>query len=206
MRGDENGGDTNDNCEGAIYNKDFPFITSSFKSPSGAVLNPDDVAIPCGMAARSYFNDTYTIQDSQGNTIPVSEKNIAWLDDRAHRFKNIDLNKQWIDMESERFMNWMKVSPFSNVHKVWGRIDTDLPKGQYTINIVSRWNSELFGGEKYWGLTTTNALGSDNSFMGVTYIVIGGLSLLMGVIFLIRKIQRPKGVLSKQIEEVKLNV
>lgn len=38
-------------------------------------------------------------------------------------------------MESERFMNWMKISPFSNVRKTWGKIDVDLNKGSYRIEI-----------------------------------------------------------------------
>lgn len=91
-------------------------------------------------------------------------------------------------MEDERFMNWMKINPFSEVSKVWGRIEQDLNKGDYVINIVSKWNSHLFDGEKYWGLTTTNFLGGDNSFLGITFIVIGGIACLLGFVFTIRKL------------------
>lgn len=93
------------------------------------------------MAARSFFNDTFTIQTSNGSEIQIEEDDIAWLDDRAHRFKNSDLDKQWINVESERFMNWMKITPFSNVRKTWGKINSDLKEGDYQIKIKSLWNA-----------------------------------------------------------------
>lgn len=32
-----------------------------FKSINGKQLNPDDIAIPCGLMAYTYFNDTYSL-------------------------------------------------------------------------------------------------------------------------------------------------
>lgn len=128
-------------------------------SVNGINLNQDEVAIPCGSAARAYFNDTFILQDINTNTIPIQDTGIAWSDDVDFKFKNQDLNKQWIDVEKERFINWMKISPYNNVKKNWGRIETDLPKGDYSVTIENKWDSSKFGGKKYFGLTTTTALG-----------------------------------------------
>jgi len=40
--------------------------------------NLDDVAIPCGLIAKSLFNDKFKMTDKDGTEIKISEKNIAW--------------------------------------------------------------------------------------------------------------------------------
>lgn len=46
-------------------------------------------AVPCGLVAKSYFNDTYLIADPQGKNITINDVNIAWESDRQYKFKNI---------------------------------------------------------------------------------------------------------------------
>jgi len=60
------------------------------KSKSGQVLADDLPAIPCGLVAKSVFNDTYQLQDSTGKTIPIIESGIAWSSDIQYKFKNIE--------------------------------------------------------------------------------------------------------------------
>lgn len=60
------------------------------KSKSGKVLADDSPAIPCGLVAKSVFNDTYKLQDSNGKTIPIIESGIAWSSDIQYKFKNIE--------------------------------------------------------------------------------------------------------------------
>ena len=70
------------NCEPVVYNKDITFVTQGVGS--SVALNPDGIAHPCGIAARSFFNDTYTLY--KGNTqIPINETGIAWAADKTHR-------------------------------------------------------------------------------------------------------------------------
>lgn len=102
-------------------------------------------------------------------------------------------------MESERFINWMKISPFSNIYKIWGKINEDLPAGEYTMKIKSKWDVRLFDGRKFWGLTTTNKLGAENQFLSIAFIVVGGIGIFLGLVFVIRKLQRPKGVLDRKL-------
>lgn len=71
-----------------MFNKDFPFIDKDFKNPAGGVLNPDDYAIPCGYAARAYYNDTFIMLNDKSEEIKILDKDIAWYDDKNHRFKN----------------------------------------------------------------------------------------------------------------------
>ena len=53
----------------------------------------------------------------------------------------------------------MKISPYSTVRKTWGKINQDLKKGIYKLEIQNNWNSSIFNGEKYFGITQTNKFG-----------------------------------------------
>jgi hypothetical protein len=68
-------------------------------------MGDSDPAIPCGLVAKSFFNDTFELYkfDSEpadkedmtkikldDNTkIPIKETNIAWASDIEYKFKNI---------------------------------------------------------------------------------------------------------------------
>lgn len=69
-------------CEPVILNKDLK-ITST--AVDGSVLNDNDVAFPCGIAARSYFNDTFVLQDSSEKEITINSTDIAWSADKEYR-------------------------------------------------------------------------------------------------------------------------
>ena len=74
-------------CFPVKQNKDLHITT---KSVTGIPLLPDEVAHPCGIAARSVFNDTFTLQDSEGTDIPIASTGIAWEDDIKYRYIFVD--------------------------------------------------------------------------------------------------------------------
>ena len=57
---------------------------------NGTPLEPDEPAFPCGLVAKSLFNDTFTlIRLDSGETIQIDEDNIAWKSDVEYKFKNL---------------------------------------------------------------------------------------------------------------------
>lgn len=74
--------DTAADCSPVIYNKDLKVTT---RSVTGLDLVPEDIAFPCGIAARSVFNDTFTMSDKIGTNIEIKDDNIAWKDDKEFR-------------------------------------------------------------------------------------------------------------------------
>ena len=66
-------------CDGALYNKDFDFLDPD-KYPE------DDVAFPCGLIAKSFFRDNFTLWQMSGKEINVTTEEIANKKDRDDAF------------------------------------------------------------------------------------------------------------------------
>ena len=174
-------------CDPAITNKDM----NQKISISGKPLIDDDLAIPCGLIAKSYFNDNFTnwIYINGFNEevhFSPNEKDIAWKADKELKYKNIDPDRQWIDMEDEHFIVWMRPAGLPNFRKLWGRIEMDFEENtDVKVTITDRFDVTSFNGEKYLILSTVNAFGGKNSFLGISYIVLGGISIILAVVFII---------------------
>lgn len=81
-------------CDPIVYNSDI--IREDKKAVSATKNLPEgDLAIPCGLIANSLFNDTYILNRKSPSPIKIeiSEKDIAWPEDKGTKFKNIDLSK-----------------------------------------------------------------------------------------------------------------
>ena len=78
----------------------------------GTTLRSDDVAYPCGLIAKYFFNDTYALVDEVGGVpIPIDEKNIAHSVDRDYKFKlpeGVDnpTQRAWLNITNEHVMVW----------------------------------------------------------------------------------------------------
>ena len=64
-------------------------------------------AFPCGLVAKSLFNDTFTLykgnETDAANQIKINTEDIAWESDKENKFKNLPYEemqkKQWTDIE-----------------------------------------------------------------------------------------------------------
>lgn len=189
-------------CKPVLYNRDIPASVAV----DGTPLDPNAVAIPCGVAAKFRFTDRFIITNNDTNIdYDISSDGIAWNSDIQHKFKNIDLSRQWLNMEDERFITWMKVSPFNDFLKSYGVIKQDIPAGNYRVTIDNNWDVSIFDGEKYFVLSETNVFGGKNEFLAYTYIAVGVLSIVLSIVFIFRRLRRPKGILQKVYKESKFD-
>ena len=105
-----------------MQNKDL-YVTTSI---TGAILDPEAVANPCGMVAYSIFNDTFGIQYPNGtNVSTMVTDGIAWPSD-SYRYEINDPSTMWINVTNPRFMNWMRIATLPTFRKLWARINNDL--------------------------------------------------------------------------------
>jgi len=159
-------------------------------SVNGKTLDPEAAAYPCGLVAKSLFNDTFSLQDvTNSKKIDINSENIAWESDREYKFKNMDdpdwQSKQWHDVTDPHFIVWMRTAGLPNFRKLYGEIGDTLEKGNYELTIEDSFNVSSFQGSKYFVMSTTNLLGGQNYFLAICYIVVGALCLMFAVIFFI---------------------
>lgn len=168
---------------------------------------------PCGAIANSIFNDTFEVSG-----VSISRKNIAWNSDHEVKFNNPepinDLNTAFLDFvkppywskrveeldtsdsnnngyKNEALEVWMRTSAFPTFRKIYGRLDNGLSQGNYNVSISYNYPVIGFDGTKRIIFSTVSFLGGKNSFVGVSYIVVGSVSLLTGLILLIANKYRP---------------
>ena len=171
-----------DECEPAEKNKEMGFSPSQ-TALDGSALDPEAYAVPCGLMAKTFFNDTFSF--SIGSTdLTVDETNIAFDKDKKLYDENPDRSKQWMDMTNEHFLVWMRPSGLPNPKKLWGRINRDLKQGEkIDIAINNNYDVSHYKGKKRIVLSNATKFGGKNKFLGISYIVVGALSILCAIIF-----------------------
>ena len=182
-------GNAPEDCEPAETNEEMGVS----KSVNNQNLDMKSIAIPCGLMAKSLFNDTFNFSIN-GDYERYDDTNIAFEKDKELFKKEIDLSKQWTYITDEHFIVWMRPSGLPNPRKLWGRIKGDLKKGDnISIDITNNYDVNYYEGKKKIILSNTTIFGGKNNFLGICYLVVGGLSLICAIVFPIGyKIQMQK--------------
>lgn len=149
-----------DDCDPIKTNADLGRTTSY----GGTTLDPNAAANPCGLLAKSFFNDSFSI-----NGFTIDETGIAWESDKEDKFGKPPNSEdiQWIDPTNEHFIVWMRTAGMPDFRKLWGVIYTDIPVGSYQVTIDNNYDVSAFDGTKTFLISTTNAFGGKNYFLGI---------------------------------------
>ena len=166
--------DLEKDCENSLYNGDFEFSGN---------LPQNDIAFPCGLKAKSFFQDVIDTFKISGRIVDITREDLAYKSDIDSFSKVENDNSHWLDINNEQFMIWMRVSPFENPRKLWGKIEgVDIKKDSIITVTINQTNYKNF--DKYLIISTRNVFGGKSSFLGICYIVFGGLCLISAVIFI----------------------
>jgi hypothetical protein len=153
---------------------------------------------PCGLAAWSYFNDSFAI-NVDGVKKEISSKDISWKGDREFKFANylpVGVNDdpatrggreiQGTVQNDEHFIVWMRTASTKTFRKLWGVIEEDIPKGsEITVDVTNLYNSYAFDGEKKIYISTTTWLGGKNEAFAIYNIAVGFLLFAVSIMFLV---------------------
>nr|CAB3267094.1 cell cycle control protein 50A-like [Phallusia mammillata] len=169
----------------------------------------DQPIAPCGAIANSLFNDTFDPIPDAG--ITIIRKGIAWPTDHSTKFKNPSVTSDPDNLtaafasyaqplfwqkrvenldesdpnnngyKNEAFEVWMRTAAFPTFRKLYGRIESTVPKGLYNFTVQYNYPVTGFGGRKRLILSTASFMGGKNSFLGIAYLVVGSCSIVVGV-------------------------
>ncbi|KAL6896085.1 Lem3/Cdc50 [Trichoderma longibrachiatum] len=96
--------------------------------------------------------------------------------------------KEW-----EAFQVWMRTAGLPTFSKLYQRNDTvAMAEGRYQIAIDDFFPTTEYRGTKSIIITTRTVVGGRNNFLGIAYIVVAGLCIVLGVIFLASHLIKPR--------------
>lgn len=171
----------------------------------GSPIGDKDIANPCGLCARSMFNDTFMLFDYNDEKVKVLENKISWESDNAYLYIHTDdyEKKQWTDVEDEHFIVWMRTGVTKNFRKLWGRVPRSvmtepmvLESGFYTVQVQNNYNVSGWGGEKHFIITNANSLGGQNYFLGMIFVFTSLFCCFSSLFFCGRAMISKKGSLT----------
>lgn len=188
---------------GEYVNFDGMSIADPYRSHDDS-SDPSDWILPCGLVALTAFNDSFT-----WNSDPVlfKETGIAFKAELDDLFRPLNeeygsVGDQWLANSSvfsgaqdEHFITWMRTSFLPTVTKTYAICDgCTIEAGQYGVQIDDRYPTEGFGGEKWLILTVVTPLGTRSIYLGLLYLVSGGIIAVYTLVLLIASLVRPRAM------------
>ncbi|EPE33391.1 hypothetical protein GLAREA_06404 [Glarea lozoyensis ATCC 20868] len=200
--------------ESSVHSSDCTPLTTAV-DPRDGVKKP---YYPCGLAANSVFNDTFGNPVRVGaanDPVPylMSNKSIAWNSDKElygkskynlatdvipppnweGRYPNGYTADRYPDLvEDESFQVWMRLAGLPTFSKLAQKSNDNMPEGKYQLNITSFFNVTEYGGTKSIVISTGTVMGGRNPFLGIAYVVVGGICVVLGALFLVTHLVKPR--------------
>lgn len=96
-------------------------------------------------------------------------------------------------ISNAHFINWMRTAGLSTFRKLYGKIDKSFKKGdEFKLGIQSNFPVDTYSGTKKIVFSTTTWAGGRNSFLGISYIVVGCLLLIFTAVYTALHLKRPR--------------
>ncbi|EEH43248.2 uncharacterized protein PADG_08068 [Paracoccidioides brasiliensis Pb18] len=173
---------------------------------------------PCGLIANSLFNDSFSspvlVGISDNQFYNMTNKGISWSSDKE-LYKKTEYKPDQIwpppnwrerypfgytesapppDLhEDEEFQVWMRTAGLPTFSKLARRNDHDIMRaGNYRIDIDDYFPVNVYGGTKSIVISTNTVMGGRNPFMGIAYVVVGGICIILGALFTVAHLIKPR--------------
>ncbi|PNY28234.1 Uncharacterized protein TCAP_01833 [Tolypocladium capitatum] len=192
LYGDDNDGEMKPYYPcGLIANSMF---NDTFTSP--VLLNPPNAK---GNETRAYNMSTTGIAwDSDKDLYGPTKYNISQIippPNWQKRYPNnyTDSNpppnlKNW-----EAFQVWMRTAGLPAFSKLYQRNDKDaMGNGRYQVVVDDHFPTLEYKGTKSIIITTRTVMGGRNPFLGIAYIAVGGVCIILGAIFTVTHLIKPR--------------
>lgn len=112
----------------------------------------------------------------------------------VERYPNGYSNEYFPDLKNdEAFQVWMRLAGLPTFSKLAQRNDTaNMIPGTYSVDIDHHFNVTEYGGTKSIIISTATVIGGKNPFLGVAYVVVGGICIVLGVLFTATHLIKPR--------------
>ncbi|KAK2874982.1 hypothetical protein FQN49_001882 [Arthroderma sp. PD_2] len=174
---------------------------------------------PCGLIANSMFNDTFSspkpVGGSDKDIYEMTNKGISWSSDKdlykptKYTHDQVVPPQNWKArypdgyteenpppnvQDWEELQVWMRTAGLPTFSKLAMRNKENVPMkaGTYQVDIDNNFFVSIFGGTKSMVITTRSVMGGKNPFLGIAYVVVGGLCILLGTIFTFVHLVKPR--------------
>lgn len=117
-------------------------------------------------------------------------------DDVQYLYESYPLQISPLDgVEDEHFKVWMRPAALPTFRKLYGKIDHDFKKDDKIVfNVEANFEVDSFDGGKSIVISNLGEFGGRNPFLGVAYIVVGSISLMFAMLFLLKQLIAPRAV------------
>ncbi|KAH0548173.1 hypothetical protein GP486_008106, partial [Trichoglossum hirsutum] len=151
--------------------------------------------------------------NGNNKTYPMYRQGIAWPSDKAlygptkYKLDEIAVppnwQKRWPNgytednpppslVDDEPFQVWMRTAGLPSFSKLALRNDNQtMERGNYQVDIELNFPVTVYGGTKSLVITTTTVMGGKNPFLGIAYVVVGGICVVLGALFTITHLIKP---------------
>lgn len=177
---------------------------------------------PCGLIANSMFNDTIrtpTAITAPGRPdgreeYPMTNRGISWDSDKE-LYRKTEYTRDQVEpppnwrtrypdgytaendipdlSQFEEFQVWMRTAGLPTFSKLALRNDNlTMKAGIYQIDIYDYFPVHIYGGTKSIFISTRTVMGGKNPFLGIAYVVVGGVCVLLGVLFTVAHLIKPR--------------
>jgi len=172
----------------------------------------DSAFLPCGLKAADTFNDSFKlysvnpipinatlngtvnatlVPENDEHLVPLDEgEALVWHEELHYKFKQPHPDVKGVriikNFKDPHFIIHMRVATFSQYLKLYAKIHQDIDEGEYLVYIEDRWPVHRFNGAKSIYLSTTTWIGGPNLGLAIAFIVVGGLSWLLALLFILK--------------------
>jgi hypothetical protein len=162
----------------------WPSDYDKFKQPDGFLAEEvASNAVSCadvGLPANCAYGTT-----NDGKNYRYYYPNEAEVEYLYETYPQIDFVKGVTD---EHFMVWARTASRPNFRKLYGKITGPFAKGQMLkFAIVNNFEVASFGGSKTLVISTLNAMGGSNPYLGTAFLAVGILAFLLTILFVIKQ-------------------
>uniref|UniRef100_A0A7E4WA15 Cell cycle control protein n=1 Tax=Panagrellus redivivus TaxID=6233 RepID=A0A7E4WA15_PANRE len=176
---------------GAVANSMFNDSFTLYKGSSG---NPEEQVTWTYKGVvwdvdlqKKFKNPTIPSGGSLCDAFANTSKPVNWGRLPCHLDDNNPDNNGFLNTD---FIVWMRTAALPAFRKPYrklvrtGTFANGLPAGDYVLVINNIYPVKQFNGRKQFVISTASWAGGKNSFLGIIYIVVGGLCFLVGFLFI----------------------